>query len=286
MNNKTHNKTHKKSSKYFRSTKKPNFKKIHEEYGKYKSERGLPKFINVHKNGSSGKNAKCQEAKSPAIIVPYRDNQFQNRSGQLKQFLAYFSKEYPKGAVYIIEQSEDGKKFNRGKLLNVGFDLAKKEGHDLFIFHDVDLIPDQKMLEYYTLNCDGVIHQGFQWKDKYTFEHFLGGVTSMNAKSFEKVNGYPNDRWGWGSEDDSLMNRVMEIGLPVIRPDEGVIKEIEHKPTPNFKELTIEPVQKKRLILKNLKEEAWKRNGLSNLKYKVLSEKKIGKKGKQVVVDI
>lgn len=252
-------------------------KEIHKAYSEYKSKRALPKFINVHKNGNSGKNAKCQEAKSPAIIVPYRDNQFQNRSGQLKQFLAYFAKEYPKGNVYIIEQSEDGKKFNRGKLLNVGFNLAKKDGHDLFIFHDVDLIPNAKMLEYYTLNCDGVIHQGFQWKDKYSFEHFLGGVTSMNAKSFEKVNGYPNDRWGWGSEDDSLMNRVMEVGLPVIRPDEGEIKEIEHKPTPDFKQLTLEPVQKKKLILKNLKEESWKKNGLSDLKYKVIREEGDGK---------
>lgn len=260
-------------------------KKIHEEYAKYKSERALPKFVTVHKN-SKGSGAKCIEAKSPAIIVPYRDNKFQNRSGQLKQFLAYFAKEYPKGAVYIVEQSDDGKKFNRGKLLNVGFDLAKKGEHDLFIFHDVDLIPDKEMLKYYTLNCDGVIHLGYRWRDKYTFEHFLGGVTSMNAKSFELVNGYPNDRWGWGSEDDSLMNRVIEVGLPVIRPDEGVIKEIEHKPTSNIKELTLEPVQKKKLILKNLKEETWRKNGLSDLKYKVVSEKGIDKEGKQVVVDI
>lgn len=275
-----------KSRKYIsKKERKALIKKVHEEYGKYKSERSLPKFVNVHKNNKSS-NSNCIEAKSPAIIVPYRDNKFQNRSGQLKQFLAYFAKEYKKGDVYIIEQSEDNKKFNRGKLLNVGFELAKKAGHDLFIFHDVDLIPDQKMLEYYTLNCDGVIHLGHRWRDKYSFDHFLGGVTSMNEKSFEKVNGYPNDRWGWGSEDDSLMNRVMEVGLPVIRPDEGVIKEIEHKPTPNFKELTLEPIQKKRLILKNLKDENWKNNGLSDLKYKVISEKKIGKNGKQVVVDI
>lgn len=273
----------KKSKKSKKNKKSIKNKKVHEEYGKYKVERRVPKFITVHKNS---KGSGCVEAKSPAIIVPYRDNKFQNRAGQLKQFLEYFAKEYPKGTVYIIKQSDDGKKFNRGKLLNVGFELAKNEVHDLFIFHDVDLIPDKKMLEYYTLNCDGIIHQGFQWKDKYTFEHFLGGVTSMNAKSFEMVNGYPNDRWGWGSEDDSLMNRVMEVGLPVIRPDEGVIKEIEHKPTTNFKELTLEPVQKKKLILKNLKEESWRKNGLSDLKYSVISDKKIGKKGKHIVVDI
>lgn len=29
--------------------------------------------------------------------------------------------------IFIIEQSQDGKKFNRGKLLNAGFDIARKD---------------------------------------------------------------------------------------------------------------------------------------------------------------
>lgn len=251
-------------------------KKTHKEYSKYKSERKLPKFINVHKE-KAGNN--CVEAKNVAIIVPYRDNKHQNRASQLKTFSAYFKKEFPQGTVYVIEQSDDGKKINLGKIKNIGFELAKKAGHDLFIFNDVDLIPDKKMLEYYTLNCDGVIHLGYQWKEKYTFDHFLGGIVSMNAKSFEKVNGYPNDRWGWGSEDDSLMNRIIEVGLPVIRPDEGSISEMKHKPTSDFKDLTIEPVQKKRLILRNL--DHWKDNGLNDLKFKVKD-----KRGDHYIVDI
>ena len=50
--------------------------------------------------------------------------------------------------IYIMEQSDDGRKFNRGKLLNIGFDMAKKSkrGHDVFIFHDVDLLPDNDLV--------------------------------------------------------------------------------------------------------------------------------------------
>ncbi len=38
--------------------------------------------------------------------------------------------------------SSDKVLFNRGKLLNVGFDLASRERDwDCYIFHDVDLLP-------------------------------------------------------------------------------------------------------------------------------------------------
>ncbi|GMF12157.1 unnamed protein product [Phytophthora lilii] len=42
--------------------------------------------------------------------------------------------------IFILEQSLDGRKFNRGKLLNAGFDMARND-YDVYIFHDVDLLP-------------------------------------------------------------------------------------------------------------------------------------------------
>lgn len=47
--------------------------------------------------------------------------------------------------IFIIEQSTDGRKFNRGKLLNAGFDIARND-YDVFIFHDVDLLPGVRAL--------------------------------------------------------------------------------------------------------------------------------------------
>jgi hypothetical protein len=37
--------------------------------------------------------------------------------------------------VLVAEQSSDGRKFNRGKLLNVGFALCQGDGFDSFVFH-------------------------------------------------------------------------------------------------------------------------------------------------------
>jgi hypothetical protein len=48
-----------------------------------------------------------------------------------------------------VEQSNDGRKFNRGKLLNIGFERACAEGCTVFVFHDVDLLPSTDLLEYY-----------------------------------------------------------------------------------------------------------------------------------------
>jgi len=65
-----------------------------------------------------------------AIIVPFRDleDSSKRRTTHLKEFEKYM-KEYLKGykyKIFIIDQSDDNKKFNRGKLLNIGLKHSKK----------------------------------------------------------------------------------------------------------------------------------------------------------------
>lgn len=90
-----------------------------------------------------------------AVIVPYRDmDPAQRRAEHLRRFVPYMESFLAgqMGAsfkVFVVEQSaDDGRKFNRGKLLNVGFDLARQEGcssEAAFVFHDVDLLPSQEL---------------------------------------------------------------------------------------------------------------------------------------------
>ena len=49
----------------------------------------------------------------------------------------------------MIEQANT-QKFNRGILLNIGFDLAKKKNYDYYIFHDVDSLPDEELMNLYS----------------------------------------------------------------------------------------------------------------------------------------
>lgn len=42
------------------------------------------------------------------------------------------------------------------------------------------------------------------WLRKYSYANFIGGVLSFRPGDFRRVNGYPNNYWGWGLEDDQL----------------------------------------------------------------------------------
>jgi beta-1,4-galactosyltransferase 1 len=131
-----------------------------------------------------------------AIIIPYRD-----RKAHLNAFLRAW--DFDKGSVFIIEQ-EKGKPFNRGKLLNVGFAEAS-ESFTHFIFHDVDLLPlevDYSPADKPTHICHHLHYQ-----------EYFGGVTMFNEADFASINGFSNEFWGYGAEDDHLLLRVKHAKL-------------------------------------------------------------------------
>ena len=133
------------------------------------------------------------------ILIPYR-----NRKEHLEQFIKdaipLFEKYLKPFKVIIIEQ-EEGKLFNRGMLLNIGFN-EYKDKTQFFFTHDVDIIPTDKCVnELYTKNNYDVIRI-FNGHDK-----SLGGVIKLIHYSIFNSNGYPNYIWGWGIEDRALYYR-------------------------------------------------------------------------------
>lgn len=138
------------------------------------------------------------------IIVPYRD-----RKEQLDKFIFHMS-EYlltTDHTIIVVEQVDEND-FNRGKLLNIGFNAAVKEGCDYVVFHDIDLLPIKADYSY----ADRPTHligeiqtpEGF---DRTLFDEYFGGVTLFPCSVFQAINGYSNEFWGWGFEDDNLMLR-------------------------------------------------------------------------------
>ena len=55
----------------------------------------------------------------------------------------------------------------------------------------------------------------------------MGGVVSFNGGDFETINGFPNDFWGWGGEDDELGRRVRHHGIHVRVPRRGRVVDME-----------------------------------------------------------
>lgn len=148
------------------------------------------------------------------IIVPYR-----NRYRQLLYFKKAIA-EYLQGSginyVVIVVEQDDATSFNRGKLLNIGAVKARELGCDYVVFHDVDMIP--KDVDYSYVNKPTHLATNFiSGKDTFGihFDQYFGGVTLFPLDIFEKINGYSNEYWGWGFEDDDLFYRLIQSNQPV-----------------------------------------------------------------------
>jgi len=146
------------------------------------------------------------------VIVPYR-----NRPEQLKIFREYISEYlYKKGIhheIIIVEQLDD-RPFNRGMLLNWGFRKAEWANCTYVVFHDIDLLPiniDYAKSEYPIQLVTEIETDGTE--DEQLFYDYFGGVTLFNMEDFKEINGYSNDYWGWGFEDDDLFRRCIEKGI-------------------------------------------------------------------------
>lgn len=162
---------------------------------------------------------------SLAIIIPYRD-----RQAHLAEFLPAFAvhaAKYPtkvpqKTAIKIIEQTPGGD-FNRGKLINVGFALAKEEA-DCFCFHDVDYCPVR--VDYRAPSPGFWAHLAYQSVgqviDPRGLSVFHGtglpvAVVLFAKREYEQINGFANSYWGWGYEDVDLQARCSMVGLALDR---------------------------------------------------------------------
>lgn len=135
------------------------------------------------------------------LIIPYR-----NRKNHLDYFLKNSwpkLKEKVKDMEIIIVEQKEGREFNRGATINVGY-LYYNEPENYYITQDVDVNPIKKeTLEMY--NCD--VGPNF-FLGIYSDGQTLGGIVKFKGSTFNKVNGFPNDYWGWGHEDKDLQNRA------------------------------------------------------------------------------
>ena len=228
--------------------------------------------------GASAATPAAPAAVRLAVIVPYRDTDpRQGRAAQLARFCAHMPRFLASAEVQpplasftilIVEQSSDGYKFNRGKLLNIGFALLHsrsgreslrgaaledaasaeppppapllspadiEQGFTAFCLHDVDLLPSAPLGPWYAAQPHPLpIHIGAAWGACYDYTSYLGGILTLSAPTMLACNGYPNDYWGWGGEDDEIQRRLMRTGgFPALQPSSaisalpGVITDLE-----------------------------------------------------------
>jgi len=218
-----------------------------------------------------------------AIIIPYR-----GRPDQLKLFLTYmipvFLRQQLEFKIYIVEQF-GMTTFNRAKLLNVGYMIAKNDHPwDCYVFHDVDLVLENDK-NTYRCHPSGIPQHFLVAWSKYNYrliyDKFFGGIVQVTGSVYEKVNGHSNMYWGWGGEDDDFYERIMKHGgfKSIHRPNRLYAR---YKMVPHVHEKSnAKNPTRKKLLGNGLKRHNL--DGLSDLTYTVKSRNVTNIYGRYVV---
>ncbi|MBN3294781.1 B4GT3 galactosyltransferase, partial [Polypterus senegalus] len=150
----------------------------------------------------------CEPRHHTAVIIPYR-----NRQAHLNILLyhlhPFLQRQQLHYGIYIIHQAGNST-FNRAKLLNVGVrEALRDDDWDCLFLHDVDLLPENDKNLYM---CDptspkhvSVAMDKFGYRLPYS--QYFGGVSALTPDQYLKMNGFPNEYWGWGGEDDDIAAR-------------------------------------------------------------------------------
>lgn len=141
------------------------------------------------------------------VCIPYRNRKehLERLLPKLKEHLGKQGIEYK---VYVGHQVDD-KLFNRGAMKNIAAIRAFEDGCDYIAWHDVDMYPNDLSCDY-SYPEKTPIHIATKLS-KYSYsmgyEQYFGGVVLFNKEQVEKTNGYSNEYWDWGQEDDDLFWR-------------------------------------------------------------------------------
>jgi len=170
--------------------------------------------------GGMSKPESCSARMKVAIIVPHRD-----REHHLRQFLKtihpVMQKQQADYRIFVVHQAGNSV-FNKAMLLNIGYIEALKHDSDFdcFIFHDVDLLPEDDRNLYRCGNVPRHLSVGIdKWDYQLPYDALFGGVIAMSKQQFAQVNGYSNQYWGWGAEDDDMYVRILHGCLGLERPN-------------------------------------------------------------------
>uniref|UniRef100_A0A8D2PUB5 Beta-1,4-galactosyltransferase 3 n=1 Tax=Zosterops lateralis melanops TaxID=1220523 RepID=A0A8D2PUB5_ZOSLA len=172
--------------------------------------------------------------------------------------------------IYVVHQAGNST-FNRAKLLNVGVKEAlKDEDWDCLFLHDVDLIPEN---DHNLYTCD-------PWNPKHAsvamnkfgyslpYPQYFGGVSALTPDQYMKINGFPNEYWGWGGEDDDIATRVRLAGMKISRPPVSIghYKMVKHKSDKGNEE------NPHRFDLLVRTQRSWTQDGMNSLTYVLLAK--------------
>uniref|UniRef100_A0A8C6TCG2 Beta-1,4-galactosyltransferase n=1 Tax=Neogobius melanostomus TaxID=47308 RepID=A0A8C6TCG2_9GOBI len=211
----------------------------------------------------------CEPRHHTAIVVPYRNRQTHLRA-LLYHLHPFLQRQQIHYSIYIVQQWGNST-FNRAKLLNVGVrEALRDEDWSCIFLHDVDLLPEN---DHNTYTC----HKQFpthlsvamdKFRYRLPYPQYFGGVSALTPDQYMKMNGFPNQYWGWGGEDDDIAARVRLSGMKIVRPPVAIghYKMIKHKGDRGNEQ------NPRRFDLLKRTRLNWRSDGLNSLTYELLSK--------------
>jgi hypothetical protein len=163
------------------------------------------------------------------ICIPYRNREF-----HLSKLIPSLSKHLNDNGIdhkFYVGHQVDDRLFNRGGMKNIAAEYAFNDGCDYIAWHDVDMLPHP--------NCDYSYPEDFPTHistnlEKYNYgigyDQYFGGIVLFTKEQVEKTNGYSNEYWDWGQEDDDLFWRCYYEGYTTGK----IFKTYENKKVGNF----------------------------------------------------
>ncbi|CAE7235823.1 bre-4, partial [Symbiodinium necroappetens] len=184
------------------------------------------------------------QGKTVVVIIPFRDRE--NHLKLFKPFWRWFAesgrspKTVQRWVVVVAEQFDVAclhhlhqvsiavqvQTFNRGWNFNAGLAVVSAQStaspdirpdmgldFDCAVIQDIDYLPE-KGVDY--AECDVPTQLSaeidrYKWKTPYLTS--AGGIVGMSLKHWRKINGFGNNYFGWGGEDDELHHRLRLGGL-------------------------------------------------------------------------
>jgi hypothetical protein len=158
------------------------------------------------------------------FIIPFRAGQSHEiRKEQIKKcinsIVSCFTKNNKQFKIIIVEQNNNHP-FNMALLKNIGFleEEKKQIASKIYLHMNADYYIDtskefpQQLDEF---NEEGVLD--IFAIDKDDSSRFVGGCCAFNAESFIKINGFPNNLFGWGGCDTAFRYRLNKTHIKYIR---------------------------------------------------------------------
>lgn len=144
------------------------------------------------------------------IVIPYKERKNQ-LTNYLKSVISLFKECLSEFRIIIVEQCNT-KPLNKGLLINAAIMHLNLQSDDDLIFHSVDIVPKRSVvLECYNAEIPPKAVIGICSNDT-----GIAGVIKMKKSTFESVNGYPTNYWGWGFEGETLKERLNLAGVESI----------------------------------------------------------------------